>query len=153
MNYKVIEELSPFENKIFESITIKLDYPGKKSVLLTSAYRSNGYIPGTTAAQQLERFYVKFDELLYNCLSYRMDSYVFMDSNIDLLDLRSECATTFLDAILSKGFLQCITKATRFQDNSKIYECRRSRPPGFKIRNKIARCLSQKGCKFSQSGQ
>jgi hypothetical protein len=41
----IIEELSPFENKIFESITIKLYYPSSsKSVLLTSAYRSNGPI-------------------------------------------------------------------------------------------------------------
>jgi hypothetical protein len=52
LNYTVIEHLSPFENKIFESITIELSYPSlKKTVLLTSAYRSNGTLPSVTQAQ------------------------------------------------------------------------------------------------------
>ena len=54
LNFKVIDDLSPFENKILESLTIKLEYPGSKSVLLTSAYRSNGAITGVTEAQQFE---------------------------------------------------------------------------------------------------
>jgi hypothetical protein len=33
---EIIENLSPFENKIIEALTIKLTYPGNKSVLLTS---------------------------------------------------------------------------------------------------------------------
>jgi len=31
---KIIDELSPFENKIIESLTIQLSYPNKKSLLL-----------------------------------------------------------------------------------------------------------------------
>ncbi len=49
LSAKIIEELSPFQNKIFESITIQLSYPtSSKSVLLTSAYRSNGTILDVT---------------------------------------------------------------------------------------------------------
>jgi len=119
LNFKVIEELSPYENKILESLTIKLDYPSRSSVLLTSAYRSNGNIPGVTEAQQLERFFTKFDELLHNISLRRTEAFVFMDSNIDLLNLNNVGSSFFLDLFLARGFLQCITKATRFQLNSK----------------------------------
>jgi hypothetical protein len=65
LNAKIIDNLSPFEQKIFEAITIQVTYP-KKSILLTSAYRSNGRAGNLTPAQQFERFQVSFDELLYN---------------------------------------------------------------------------------------
>jgi hypothetical protein len=119
LNYKIIEELSPFENKILESLTIKLEYPGKRAVLLTSAYRSNGVIPGVTETNQLERFFTKFDELLHDISRINADSIVFMDSNINLLNLNEGCSAYFLDLFLSRGFLQCVMKATRFQNNSK----------------------------------
>jgi len=100
-------------------LTIKLIYPKKKDVLLTCVYRSNGVIPGVTAAQQIERFSSKFDELIENISQQKLSSYIFMDSNIDLLNLNSIHATNFLDSITSKGYLQCIFKATRFQNESK----------------------------------
>ena len=100
-------------------MTIKLIYPKKKDVLLTCVYRSNGVIPGVTAAQQIERFTTKFEELLENISQKKLSSYILMDSNIDLLNLNSLNATTFLDTITSKGYLQCIFKATRIQNESK----------------------------------
>jgi hypothetical protein len=48
---EIIEELSPFENKIIEALTIKIMYPDNKSMLLTSIYRSNGALPNVTASQ------------------------------------------------------------------------------------------------------
>ena len=42
-----------------------------------------------------------------------------MDSNIDLLNLDNPSSASFLNTILSKGFLQCTIKATRMQNNSK----------------------------------
>jgi hypothetical protein len=48
LNACVLENLSPFENKIMESITIQLSYlDSNKSLLLTSVYRSNSPIPLT----------------------------------------------------------------------------------------------------------
>ncbi len=67
LNFKVIDNLSPFENKIIESLTLQISYPEKtKPVLLTSVYRSNGPLPNITQTQQMERFMAKFDELLHN---------------------------------------------------------------------------------------
>jgi len=36
LNAQVIDELSPFENKIIEALTIKMSYPDNKHVLLSS---------------------------------------------------------------------------------------------------------------------
>jgi len=119
INYKILETLSPFENKIFESLTIQLSYPGKSSVLLTSAYRSNGLLPNVTPSMQMERFFLLFDELLHNLQNKRLPTYIFMDSNIDLLNLNSDDSSNFLNSVLSKGFLQCVLKPTRMQNNSK----------------------------------
>jgi len=42
-----------------------------------------------------------------------------MDSNVNLLNLHDVNSTNFLDSIISKGFLNCTFKATRFQNESK----------------------------------
>ncbi len=37
----------------------------------------------------MERFMVKFDELLHNLNNVRQTAYIFIDSNIDLLNLQA----------------------------------------------------------------
>jgi hypothetical protein len=67
LNANIVENLSPFENKIFESITVQLSYPSSpRKVLLTSAYRSNGVIPNITQAQQMDLFFESFGDLVLN---------------------------------------------------------------------------------------
>jgi hypothetical protein len=120
LNAKVIEELSPFENKIFESITIQLTYPSSsKSLLLTSAYRSNGTIPNVTQSKQMELFFESFGDLVLKLQDTNKISYIFMDANINLLDLVNDDSQTYLNLIFAAGFLQCIPKATRIQGASK----------------------------------
>jgi hypothetical protein len=119
LNAQVIDELSPFENKIIEALTIKMSYPDNKHVLLSSVYRSNGPILNVTQNQQIDTFLNNFSELLQNIQSKKLESYVFIDSNIDLLNLRQQNAVNYLNIILEKSFLQGISKATRIQNNSK----------------------------------
>jgi hypothetical protein len=119
LTVQILDEISPFENKIIEAITIKVSYPDKKPVILTSLYRSNGSLPNVTPSQQMERFTVKFAELLSEIKNTKIEAYVFMDSNIDLLKLNEPNSSNFLNLILEKSFLQGIGKATRFQNNSK----------------------------------
>jgi signal recognition particle subunit SEC65 len=118
INFKIIDNLSPFEQKIFESLTIQISY-NDKSILLTSAYRSNGALPNMTSIQQLEVFQAMFGELLHNLNNRRLPSYVFIDSNIDLLNLHSEQSKNYLNTILSNGFLQLTMKCTRIQNQSR----------------------------------
>jgi hypothetical protein len=44
LNARIIDELSPFENKIIEALSIQLTYPDNRQVLLSSVYRSNGVL-------------------------------------------------------------------------------------------------------------
>ncbi len=86
LTFKIVENLSPFEQKIFEAVTIQVSYPNK-TMLLTSAYHSNGPVPNLTTTQPLERFHLSFGELLSKLNSSRLTSYVFIDSNIIYISL------------------------------------------------------------------
>jgi len=119
IDVKVIENLSPFENKILESLTIQLTYPDNRCYLLTSIYRSNGIIPNVTPAQQMDRFLEILDELFNNIRLSRKESFIFLDANIDLLDLNNGDTFNYMNMMLNHGFLQCIGKATRMQNQSK----------------------------------
>jgi hypothetical protein len=120
LNFQVLEELSPFANKIFESLTINLTYPAsKKSVLLTCAYRSNGIIPHMPPSQQLDEFFGMFGDLLAQIQNSNKESYIFIDANLNLLDLNSAENQNYLNLLFATGFLQGIVKATRIQNLSK----------------------------------
>jgi hypothetical protein len=119
LNVQILEELSFFENKIIESMSVKVSYPDKKSVIISSVYRSNGTLQNVTPSQQIERFKEKFSDLLSLLRNSKLDAYVCMDSNIDLLKLNQPNARNFLNLIFEKSFLPAITKATRCQSDSK----------------------------------
>ncbi len=46
-------------------------------------------------------------------------SYVFLDGNLNVLNLQSTDSANYLNCILAKGYLQTIGKATRIQNDSK----------------------------------
>jgi hypothetical protein len=118
LNAQILEKFSPFENKIIEALTIQLSYSDNKQVLLSCVYRSNGILNNVTQSQQLDRFMNSFSELS-NIQSKKLDSYLFIDSNIDLLNLRHQSAENYMNLILEKSFLQAISKATRIQNQSR----------------------------------
>jgi hypothetical protein len=120
LNGKIVENLSPFTNKIFESLTIELTYPSShKTILLTSAYRSNGIIANMTQAQQMEQFHDLFGSLIFDLQQTKKESFIFMDANINLLDLENNDALSYMNMLFACGYLQGIFKATRIQNNSK----------------------------------
>jgi hypothetical protein len=77
------------------------------------------YLPNLTVNQQLERFQTHFEDLLCKLNRSRLTSYVFIDSNIDLLNIATETSCSYLNTIFSYGFLQQIMKTTRMQNQSK----------------------------------
>jgi hypothetical protein len=82
-------------------------------------YRSNGTLPNVTPSQQIDRFMEKFSELLSLLQSTKINAYVCMDSNIDLLKLNLPNSRNFFNVILEKSFLPAIGKSTRCQAQSK----------------------------------
>lgn len=117
IHYQILDDCSPFENKIIEALSLKLSYPNR-SIIVTSLYRSNGIITNTTPLVQMNLFLEKFDILLDTLGQKNCESYVFTDSNIDLLNLQNHVVNSYLNTILSRGYFQTICKATRAQGNA-----------------------------------
>ena len=92
IHYNIIDTQAGFHDKLFESITLKLSYTtnnGTKNLLVSSCYRSPTPVNGFTQSQQYETFINKLDILLNEMSSAKIESYIFLDSNVNLLELQS----------------------------------------------------------------
>ena len=113
IKYKILKDISSFEDKLFESMTIQIEYNAKKYIL-SNVYRPNTAYQRMTGSDQLTTFIDKFTDLQIQISSYRCDSYIFTDSNIDILRFEHhEQTNEFLTQCLSNGFISLITRPTR----------------------------------------
>ena len=118
ISYEIIDDCSPFQNKIIESITLLLSFNNKSKMYVTSVYRSNGLLQNVTPNEQLLNFTNSFNELMAKLSSKSLVSYVFTDSNINLLNENALVYGNYLNSVFSHGFLQLNTKATRIRDGT-----------------------------------
>ena len=110
---KIIDNLSTFHEKIFESITLEISSNNKK-ILISNIYRSPS--PNLDSTNS---FCEKLESLLSNLNLMNSQSILFMDSNINLLNLLTNAGVrNFHDTITNNGFLQLILKSSRIQNNS-----------------------------------
>jgi hypothetical protein len=110
--HKLNPDLSTFENKTFESLTIEINI-NKRKTLLTNIYRSP-----ENSITNLDIFNNKLDTLISQLVATSATSYIFLDSNINLLKLaNSPQAQNYHETILNNVFLQLIFNATRFSNN------------------------------------
>ena len=116
IEFKVLQNLSPFKENIIESLSIRLKYP-KFNLLVTNIYRSPNPPPNQTQLEALNMFTQEFDTLLDNLAATGLTSFVVTDSNINLLH-ENTANINYIDTIMSNGYLQTITKATRIHDTS-----------------------------------
>ena len=92
---------------------------GTKNLIVSSCYRSPTPVNGYTQAQQYEIFVNKLDTLLNELSNKNIDSYIFLDSNINLLELQAnDCARHYFNTVLDRGFMPTNMKATRMNGNS-----------------------------------
>ena len=113
IQFKILNNLSHFSEKNFESITIELTIKQKK-ILLSNIYR-----PPNQNNETLRNFNEKLESLLQSLSLLNSQSFVFLDANINLLNLiNNNCAIEYLDTTLNHGFLQLIMKASRIQNTS-----------------------------------
>jgi hypothetical protein len=117
ITFKSIPELSHYSDNIFECITIEAKISGK-NYLLSSVYKSTSPPRNVTASEQNTQFTAELDNLLTQSQRKKLNTYIFLDSNINLLNLNTDPTVShYHETILSNGFLQTITKATRIQNN------------------------------------
>ncbi len=117
-NFKLIQDLSPFHEGLFESITIEVSQKNFK-LILSNIYRSPTISQGQTNSTQIANFNSNLDNLLQNIYLRNSNSFIFMDANINLLKLsNSKPAFDYLETVHSNGFLQLISKASRISGES-----------------------------------
>jgi hypothetical protein len=67
----------------------------------------------------MDAFLEQFGDLAVRLQHTNMESYIFIDANINLLEIENADPQTYLNLLFASGYLQCILKATRLQNASK----------------------------------
>jgi hypothetical protein len=118
----VTTPFNSFTNKIFESLTIEItiEVNGQpKQYILSNVYRSPTLVANYTVTEQYDEFFHKFDTLCMYLNSTKKNVYIFLDSNINLLDIgNNNTVCNYFDIICNNGFLVTNHKATRMCNNS-----------------------------------
>jgi hypothetical protein len=109
-----------FADKVFESLSLEItDSSNNRQYIVSNIYRSPTLIPGFTVAGQLEDFNSKFEQLLLYLSNSRKKSYVFMDANINLLNIdNNQQVLSHFNTICNNGFLLQNLKATRMYNGA-----------------------------------
>jgi hypothetical protein len=66
----------------------------------------------------MEQFFELFGDLVLKLQDTSKESYIFIDANINLLELASTDSQNYLNLLFAAGYLQGILKATRIQNLS-----------------------------------
>ena len=122
LNHKIIDNLSPTHDKLFEALTLDISYTQDnrtKHYIVTNIYRSPTQIAGMTTSQQYDGFNDNLDNLLNELTTMNADSYIFLDANINLHNMDSDIQPrTYLANMTNNGFLLTNTRTTRIQSGN-----------------------------------
>ena len=119
LNFKVVDTQVGFHDKLFESLSVNISYSNKRTITASCCYRSPTQVTGYTQTQQYEFFTDRVDRLMHELSLKNHDSYIFLDSNINLFELgKSEVVNQYLFTMYDRGFLPVNFKATRMNGTS-----------------------------------
>jgi len=98
-------------------VVLEVQYPSK-SYIISNIHRSPNPPPNMSIPDHLENFLETLDSHLSKLTDLNCSSYVFLDANINLLKLNeNSLSSDYMDTILTNGFIQLVSKATRIQNN------------------------------------
>jgi len=120
INFKVLDGLSVFVDRIFESIFIEVSLPdSNKKILIGSVYRPGSAHPTLSNTEQFTQFIEIFSNVLSDAHSKFENVYIFGDFNLDLIKLnKNKQVKEYVDLLFSFGFLQIVTRPTRLSSSS-----------------------------------
>ena len=111
---KVLDDISIFHEKIFESLFLELQFSDNSKLIVGNVYRSPSPVPNLTYAEQLNMFTEIMSNVITKLSDYNQKVYIIGDLNIDLLQFKAHRKTNeFIDSMFSSGYLQIINHPTR----------------------------------------
>jgi hypothetical protein len=118
LSYKMLDSSMYHVEKIYECMMIELVIQ-KTKYILCNVYRSPSPINRMSLADQHNSFVSKLENMMSNLSDNNVISYVFLDANLNLLNYNTDVnCRQYINAALSNGFYQMITRATRIQGDS-----------------------------------
>ena len=79
----------------------------RKKIILSNIYRSPNPLANITQSEHLDNFISYLDTHLHNLSLKNYDSYVFLDANINLLNINhNQHVALYLETVYSNGYLQ-----------------------------------------------
>ena len=116
ITYKKLPDFSLFIENTFESLSLELNL-NKTKTIVTNIYRSPSPPKNTTNSVHMNHFIDHLDNTLVGLSGLGVASYVFTDSNINLLNLNNNNAIEYLNTTHANGYVQVINRATRISGN------------------------------------
>ncbi len=117
LNFKARKDLETYKLRTFENLVLEVQYPNK-NFLFSNVYRSPNPPPGLSVSEHLESFLDTLDSHLLQLSDTNTPSYIFTDSKLNLLKLSTNTTCTdYIDTLITNGFIQIISKATRIQND------------------------------------
>ena len=102
LSCKIIEDLSTFIPFSFESITIEISLNNSSKISCTSIYRSPNPPANSSLANHSNCFLDNLDSLLHRLSLNYKESYIMLDSNIDLL-IPSSYSEKYIDTKIGRA--------------------------------------------------
>jgi len=112
--FEILDELSIFQEKIFESLFVKISLNDNTNIIIGNIYRSPSQPSGFTPAEQLDSFIEILSNILDRLNEFNCKVYLVGDFNINLLKFSTHPKTgEFIDKFFSNGYLQLINHPSR----------------------------------------
>jgi hypothetical protein len=114
LNFKERKDLEDYKLKTFENVVLEVQYPNR-TIFVSNIYRSPNPPPLTTVSEHMGNFLETLDLHLTKLSDHT--AYIFSDTNINLLRNNDSYCNEYLDTLITNGYVQIISKATRVQNN------------------------------------
>ena len=116
--FEILDELSIFQEKIFESLFVKISLNSNTNIIIGNIYRSPSQPIGLTPTEQLDNFIEILSNILDRLNEHNCKVYLVGDFNINLLKFSTHPKTCeFIDKLFSNGYLQLINHPTRVSNH------------------------------------
>ncbi len=118
-NVKIIENASIFEESVFESLALEVEFSTNVKFIIVSSYRPPNS-PNITLETQHDIYFKSLKKQLENLEKLKLPVFILTDSNIDLLKIETDSnSIRLVNGMAEYSYVNIVDKATRFANSSR----------------------------------